>query len=50
MLAEERSPLTYCRLSTQVKALGERLNQLGIGRGDRVAVVLPNGPEMALPF
>jgi acyl-CoA synthetase (AMP-forming)/AMP-acid ligase II/acyl carrier protein len=25
-----------------------RLNQLGIGRGDRVAIVLPNGPEMAL--
>ena len=27
-----------------------RLNELGIGRGDRVAIVLPNGPEMASAF
>ncbi len=26
------------------------LNHLGIGRGDRVAIVLPNGPEMAACF
>ena len=26
------------------------LNELGIGRGDRVAIVLPNGPEMATAF
>ncbi|MBR0682313.1 AMP-binding protein [Roseomonas eburnea] len=26
------------------------LNRLGIGRGDRVAIVLPNGPEMAAAF
>jgi acyl-CoA synthetase (AMP-forming)/AMP-acid ligase II len=50
LLAEGRRPLTYGRLSTQVKAVGERLNQLGIGRDDRVAVVLPNGPEMAVGF
>ncbi|HKY94560.1 MAG TPA: acyl--CoA ligase [Kiloniellales bacterium] len=28
----------------------ETLNGLGIGRGDRVALVLPNGPEMAAAF
>ncbi|MCB1486290.1 MAG: AMP-binding protein, partial [Bauldia sp.] len=28
----------------------ERLNAFGIGRGDRVAIVLPNGPEMATAF
>ena len=28
----------------------ERLAALGIGRGDRVAIVLPNGPEMATAF
>jgi acyl-CoA synthetase (AMP-forming)/AMP-acid ligase II len=28
----------------------ERLNGAGIGRGDRVAIVLPNGPEMAACF
>ena len=26
------------------------LNGLGIGRGERVAIVLPNGPEMAAAF
>jgi acyl-CoA synthetase (AMP-forming)/AMP-acid ligase II len=26
------------------------LNQMGIGRNDRVAIVLPNGPEMAVAF
>jgi len=50
LLAEGRTPLTYRRLSTDVKAIGARLNRLGIGRGDRVAVVLPNGPEMAVAF
>jgi acyl-CoA synthetase (AMP-forming)/AMP-acid ligase II len=28
----------------------EMLNDVGIGRGDRVAIVLPNGPEMASCF
>lgn len=27
-----------------------RLNELGIGRNDRVAIVLPNGPDMASAF
>lgn len=27
-----------------------QLNALGLGRGDRVAIVLPNGPEMATAF
>ena len=26
------------------------LNELGVGRGDRVAIVLPNGPDMATAF
>ena len=26
------------------------LNRMGIGRNDRVAIVLPNGPEMAAAF
>ena len=37
-----------------LRALVERtvasLNEFGIGRGDRVAIVLPNGPEMAAAF
>ncbi|MCB4822911.1 acyl--CoA ligase [Roseicella aerolata] len=48
--APERPSLTYAGL----RALAERtvgaLNAIGIGRGDRVAIVLPNGPEMAASF
>ena len=48
--APERPPLSYAGL----RALAERtlasLNGMGIGRGDRVAIVLPNGPEMAAAF
>jgi acyl-CoA synthetase (AMP-forming)/AMP-acid ligase II len=38
----------------ELRALAQRtvadLNAMGIGRGDRVAMVLPNGPEMAALF
>ena len=48
--ALERPPLSYAGL----RALSERtlasLNAMGISRGDRVAIVLPNGPEMAAAF
>lgn len=48
--APDREWLTYGglrRLSADVSA---RLHEIGIGRGDRVAIVLPNGPEMACAF
>ncbi len=48
--APGRTGLTYARLRTQVEIAGGELNRLGIGRGDRVAIVLPNGPEMAVTF
>jgi oxalate---CoA ligase len=44
------SPLSYTSLRALVARTIETLNQLGIGRGDRVAIVLPNGPEMATAF
>ncbi|HTN49151.1 MAG TPA: acyl--CoA ligase [Burkholderiaceae bacterium] len=43
-------PLTYRALRSQVTRTIETLNRLGIGRGDRVAIVLPSGPEMAVAF
>jgi acyl-CoA synthetase (AMP-forming)/AMP-acid ligase II/acyl carrier protein len=43
-----RAPLTYGRLYQHVDHMGLTLRALGIGRRDRVAVVLPNGPEMAV--
>jgi acyl-CoA synthetase (AMP-forming)/AMP-acid ligase II len=48
--APDREPLSYGELRALVSATLERLNELGVGRGDRVAIVLPNGPEMAAAF
>jgi acyl-CoA synthetase (AMP-forming)/AMP-acid ligase II/thioesterase domain-containing protein len=47
LLALDRAPLTYSRLITHCYGVIADLNHAGISRGDRVAVVLPNGPEMA---
>src|SRR5271155_5000708 len=46
----DASPLTYAGLRALVDGAVAKLNELGIGRGDRVAIVLPNGPEMAAAF
>lgn len=50
ILAAERSILSYSALVDQVEQTARALNGIGIGRKDPVAVVLPNGPEMALAF
>lgn len=50
ILAPGRAPLRYAELRDAVVRLGGQLCALGIGRGDRVALVLPNGPEMAVAF
>jgi acyl-CoA synthetase (AMP-forming)/AMP-acid ligase II len=42
--------VTYAQLRDQVARLAGQLNALGINRNDRVAIVLPNGPEAALCF
>jgi len=43
-------PMTYAGLRALVDRTVASLNGLGVGRGDRVAIVLPNGPEMATAF
>ena len=48
--APEGSPLTYAQLLSQVHYVGKTLNSIGIGRNDVVAIVLPNGPEIAAAF
>jgi len=48
--APGRPALTYPGLRAHVEATVARLNALGIGRNDAVAIVLPNGPEMASAF
>ena len=48
--APGRTPLDYRGLRALVAATTASLNAAGIGRNDRVAIVLPNGPEMATCF
>ncbi|HIF07924.1 MAG TPA: AMP-dependent synthetase [Gemmatimonadetes bacterium] len=48
--APRREFLNYAGLCEHVDRTVASLNQLGLGRGDRVAIVLPNGPEMASAF
>jgi acyl-CoA synthetase (AMP-forming)/AMP-acid ligase II len=48
--APERATLTHGGLRRQIADAAGQLNARGIGRGDRVAIVLPNGPEMAAAF
>lgn len=48
--APGRDWLTYGALRELATSVGKALHGFGIGRGDRVAIVLPNGPEMATAF
>lgn len=48
--APERETLTHGGLRRQIAEAASQLNARGVGRGDRVAIVLPNGPEMATAF
>jgi acyl-CoA synthetase (AMP-forming)/AMP-acid ligase II len=48
--APGRPALSYAGLRDLAGATVARLNGIGIGRNDRVAIVLPNGPEMAAAF
>ena len=48
--APEIRPLSYDGLRELIKKTVKALNDFGIGRNDRVAIVLPNGPEMAAAF
>lgn len=50
LAAPGRDPLTYAQLRAFSDRTADALNAMGIGGGDRVAIVLPNGPEMASAF
>ena len=48
--APEGARLTYRQLREEVAAAADHLAQLGVGREDRVALVLPNGVEAIVLF
>jgi acyl-CoA synthetase (AMP-forming)/AMP-acid ligase II len=48
--APGRPALNYAALRDLARRTATSLNAVGIGRGDRVAIVLANGPEMASAF
>jgi long-chain acyl-CoA synthetase len=46
----ERRSLTYAELFARARSLAVGLQRLGVGRGERVAVCLPNSPELITTF
>src|SRR5262245_45357396 len=50
LVAPGRPTLTYGQVRANVTALAKQLNDLGLGRDDRIAIVMPNGPEVILAF
>ena len=48
ILAPGRLPLTYRALLEQIERSVRALNDAGLGRNDRVALALPDGPELAV--
>ena len=49
-MVAEGPAVSYDQLRQQVDALAVKLSELGIRRGDRVAIALPNGIEMLVSF
>ncbi|MEW9922236.1 acyl--CoA ligase [Marimonas sp. MJW-29] len=45
-----RAWLSFGSLKRQSQRVADALHAAGVGRNDRVAIVLPNGPEMAVTF
>ena len=48
--APGRISSTYAQLREQAEKTVAQLNRMGVSRNDTVAIVLPNGPEMASAF
>jgi acyl-CoA synthetase (AMP-forming)/AMP-acid ligase II/thioesterase domain-containing protein/acyl carrier protein len=50
ILAPGRDPLRFAELPVHLLAIRDSLAEFGIGRGDRVASALPQGPETAVCY
>jgi oxalate---CoA ligase len=48
--APGRPPLSYRRLLDHLHMVHQELHRLGVRRNDRVALVVPDGPEIAVAF
>lgn len=48
LLTEDCASMGHAALASEVERLATQLRSAGLGPEDRVAIVLPNGPEMAL--
>jgi len=46
LLAPDRDAVTYGELARQVSQAASMLTSIGLGRRDRVAIVLPEGPDL----
>ena len=47
ILAPGHAPLTYGALARHADETGRTLRRLGVGGQDRIALIVPNGPELA---
>ena len=50
ILAPRRTSMRFAELPARLDEIRDALRDRGIGRGDRVVVVLPHGPEMAVCY
>ena len=50
IVTPDGSVLSHGELRSEVDRLAAGLGALGIGPADRIAIVMPNGPEMAIAF
>src|SRR6478736_6356377 len=50
VIPEQHLKVTYGALRAQVQALAEQLAALGIRRGDRIGIALPNGLPVVVAF
>lgn len=50
LVAPGRPDLTYKQLRQNITHLAAQLNCFGLGRSDRIAIAMPNSPEMILTF
>jgi acyl-CoA synthetase (AMP-forming)/AMP-acid ligase II len=48
ILAPDCAPLSYRRLYRHIDDIGRTLRAKGIGSDDRIAVLMPNGPQLAV--